>query len=457
MSAVAELLASLPGVPALTDPAAVRRASRDMSAVLSPQLAAASAELLAEAVVAPRDEDEVMQVVAACATHRVPLVPRAAGSCNFGQGIPLRGGVVLDLTGLTGLVRHEPGRWRARGGTVLAAVDDALSGTGEELRIFPSSKKVGTAGGFVNGGHAGIGAIRYGVLADPGNILGLRVVTVEEAPRVLELGPADAQLVHFSFGTAGIVTEVEMPTTMAWAWRDVVVTHPTVEHALAFGQAVAFADGIDVKVVHPVDPDVAASFTPLGIPAGAAATIAMVAPHSLVPFGQMAGEHGGAVHLDVAQGRGPRHVPAYEYTWGHSVWWLRRRVPGVATLLALLPDDDPVAALTDLRRALAPRVWTAVSIKRFGGRPAFQVSLCVDGADPAQLSRAADLAVERGCLVADTHRPVMSAGSLYGLQQRQRAFVADVDPLGLLNPGKVDTAPGALPSTGFAARGAGDR
>lgn len=54
------------------------------------------------------------------------------------------------------------------------------------------------------------------MLADLGNIAALRVLTLEETPRALEVRGSDVGLVHFSFGTAGIVTQVEMPSTTAW-------------------------------------------------------------------------------------------------------------------------------------------------------------------------------------------------------------------------------------------------
>ena len=96
-SQVEAMLAVLPGVPTSIDPERVKRASRDMSAVLSPGLARLFGDRLAQAIVSPRDEAEVLEVVAAAATHRVPLIPRGAGTCNFGQSVPLRGGVVLEL------------------------------------------------------------------------------------------------------------------------------------------------------------------------------------------------------------------------------------------------------------------------------------------------------------------------------------------------------------------------
>lgn len=454
-------LDGLPGLTFTTDAEQVRRSSRDMSAMLSPSLAEAIADKRAAAVVRPRHEDELLAVLSACVRHGVPVVPRAAGTGNFGQSIPLRGGVVVDLTSLTGMVGQGPGWWRARSGSMLIDVDDALRPGGQELRVYPSSKRLGTVGGYVVGGHAGPGAIRHGVLADTGNILGLRVVTLEETPRILEIRGEDVNLVHFSFGTAGIVTEVEMPAVHAWDWRDLAITFPDLAAATAFGLDAALADGLDLKNVHPVSASVAATFTPLALPAGLAAAICMVAPHSRDGLLALAARYGGASYLEVATGEGPRRVPFYEFTWGHSILWARKVVPTLATVLALLPETDPVETLTRLQERLGEPTWLAVSVKRFAGRPALQVSIGVLGDDPDRIVAAGDVAASLDCLVADTHRPVLSSSSIYGFGDRQRAFKTDVDPHGLCNPGKLvgldadatDVArSGGLTATGFDSR-----
>lgn len=455
------LLHALTGVPVSTDAEHLRRSSRDMSAMLSPTLAGSFADRQAGAVVSPRDEDEVRAVLSACAVHAVPVVPRGAGTSNFGQSVPLRGGVVLDLRALVGVLRVEPGWWRARTGTLLGDVDDALRVGGQELRVFPSSKRVGTVGGYVVGGHAGPGAVRHGVLADRGNILGLRVLTLEPSPRALEVRGEDVDLVHFSFGTAGVVTEVEMPAAPAWAWCDLVLGFPDLPAATAFALEVVLADGLDVKNVHPVDAAVAAHLTPLGLPAGRAAALCMVAPHSREGLLALGARHGATVELEAATGEGPRGIPLYEYTWGHSVFWVRKAVPDLATVIALLPEADPVGALASLLARLGRPLWVAVSCKRFAGRPALQLALCVDGGADARLAEVSAVATGLGCSVADTHRPVLSASSIYGFGERQRAWKRDVDPLGLLNPGKlaeVDAADtdarlsGGLVASGFDAR-----
>ncbi len=79
------------------------------------------------------------------------------------------------MTGLARVLWTRDSRVRAEAGTRLIAIDEATRPTGWKLRMRSSTKKIATIGGFVRGGHAGVGSCVYGILRDRGNILGLEV------------------------------------------------------------------------------------------------------------------------------------------------------------------------------------------------------------------------------------------------------------------------------------------
>src|ERR1700730_15596755 len=96
-------------VPVIDDQRVVRLRSRDFfwySPILNEQLHGLSADI----ITVPRHERDVVTVARACARHRIPLTPRGGGTGNYGQAVPLEGGVLLDLTGLDAIELHRPGR-----------------------------------------------------------------------------------------------------------------------------------------------------------------------------------------------------------------------------------------------------------------------------------------------------------------------------------------------------------
>jgi FAD/FMN-containing dehydrogenase len=75
----AELIAALPGIEFITDAALVRQRSRDFfwySPVLKRQLNGVKAD----AVALPKDEAEVIRILAECHARRIPVTPRGAGT-----------------------------------------------------------------------------------------------------------------------------------------------------------------------------------------------------------------------------------------------------------------------------------------------------------------------------------------------------------------------------------------
>jgi FAD/FMN-containing dehydrogenase len=414
--------------------------------MISPFLAAELEGRRAGAVALPTTEADVVAIVGTCARHGVPIVPRGAGTGTFGQAVPMAGGVVVDLSRLTGLLWHDDGAVRVRAGTLLGDIDAALAGSGGELRMFPSSRRTATAAGFVVGGHGGIGSIRHGVLGDRGNLLGLRLVTVEAEPQVLELRGDQADLIQFSMGTAGIVVEVEFPLTQARAWRDMIFSFPSLDRAVEFAHQLTLADGLDVKNAMPCDARSASYFTPLAdyLPGGTAAVLCMVAPHARDGVTELAAERGGAPTLDVPTGQGPRGLPLYEYTWGHCIWWIRKEEKDLAVVLSLLPVAQPVRALRALLDAVGEPVWVSVPCQRIGGQAGLQVGLGVDASVPDRVQEVTAAAEKAGCLVADIHRPYLGEGSIRRIDERREFMRNRADPQGLCNPGRIDR-PSASP------------
>ena len=171
-----------------------------------------------EVVVFPKDQDEVCQVAAAAARHKVPLTVRGGGTGNYGQCVPLAGGAVLDVTGLSSVLEIGDGWVRVEAGALIASLDDACAATGQQLLMYPSTRETATIGGFLSGGSGGIGSLRHGMLSDDGNVRWVKVLTVEPEPRIIELHGPDIQKVQHAYGTNGVILEIELALTGLTEW-----------------------------------------------------------------------------------------------------------------------------------------------------------------------------------------------------------------------------------------------
>ena len=111
-------------------------------------------------MVTPKDESEVIRVAAACAKYRIPLTVRGGATGNYGQCVPLEGGVVLDMAAMNAIEWQKPGWLRVQAGVKLWDIDAATRPNGWELRMHPSTKRSAQIGGFVAGGSGGAGSVR---------------------------------------------------------------------------------------------------------------------------------------------------------------------------------------------------------------------------------------------------------------------------------------------------------
>ena len=145
--AVALIQQALPELEWTLQPAKIKRLSRDFhwfSPVLNQQLEGKQAD----AVVRPRDEEELRQLVAACVQQQLPLTLRGSATGNYGQLVPLEGGVLVDMTALKRICELKNGTVRAQAGIRLAEIEDATRPTGWELRCMPSTFRLASLGGL---------------------------------------------------------------------------------------------------------------------------------------------------------------------------------------------------------------------------------------------------------------------------------------------------------------------
>jgi hypothetical protein len=456
----AAFLAALGDVPAITDAEHVRRRSRDMTAQFSPVMKKDAVEHVADVIVRPRDKADVLRVASAAARARMPLMMRGAGTCNFGQGIPLHGGAVVDMTALNQVLWSRDGRVRAQAGARMQAIDEVTRPTGWELRMHPSTRRASTIAGFVGGGHAGVGSCAWGILRDRGNLLGLEVVSVEEQPRTVQLTGDDVNLVHHAYGSNGIITEVELPLATAWPWRELIVAFPEFMTATRFAHALATSDGIVKKLVTLMSGrtwSMMRTLQPYGDAACDGMVMAMVAAPFVEAFDSLVREFGGRVTSQATEGAGPYKAPLYEFAWGHTRLHVNRDHPDIVATVGLYLDPDLVGTVERTFRRMGDMAGMHFEVKRFDGQLGFQGMPLFAYRDEQQLAEVMRGMSGDGAMVANNHTFLVKEGGMKPVDGDDAAFKQAMDPHDLMNPGKLrfggeakQEARGAeLPSAGW--------
>ena len=423
----------------IADRALVRQKSRDFfwySPVLNERLKHVRADL----VVCPASEAEVVRTLAYCHAHRIPVTPRGAGTGNYGQAMPLEGGVVLDLAGLTKFLWLKDGVARVQAGLKLADLEAESLPQGWELRFHPSTRRTATIGGFVAGGSGGIGSIQFGGLRARGNVRALRLVTMEADPQILELRDDDVMPAVHAYGTNGIITELEMPLARSWPWREVAVSFAEVGAAVAFGGALGEADGIVKKLVAVCDAATVRYFTPLSahLPGGKAVALCIVADPSWEAFVELTEAMGGTVSFERAVGAEDDAIPPiYEFTWNHTTLWALKSDRTITYLQCLFGGPDYLDKIARAVAQFGDETPMHLEFSRVNGRVAAFGLQLVRYTDQRRLYEIIGWLEANDVPVADPHTYILEDGGMKQVDEAQLAFKRRADPRGLLNPGKM--------------------
>jgi FAD/FMN-containing dehydrogenase len=425
------------------NPVLVKQKSRDFywySPVLKRELDAVTADI----VVSPTSEAEVATVLAAAHELGIPVTPRGAGTGNYGQAMPLTGGVLLNLADMNKVVSIERGRVICEPGAILIDIDKTTASSGQELRMFPSTRGTASVAGFVAGGSGGVGSIAWGGLRDFGNVLRLRVMTMEANPRALELTGADLHKAVHAYGTNGVITEVEMPLTAAYDWVDIIVGFESFDAAAAYALALGEQDGIAKKLV-----TVVANPAPHEyflrhrsfIPAGKSVVILMIAPHALDAFVAFTRPFRAAEILFDSSRASPEMLkglpPNYELTWNHTTLRALRVDPKITYLQVRYPENLGLGLIKRIHDKFSPEVIGHLEFIRFNGKIACAGLPLVRFTTEARLQEIIDEHEEMGAMIFNPHRYTLEEGGMKQTDAVQLAFKRETDPQGLLNPGKM--------------------
>jgi FAD/FMN-containing dehydrogenase len=423
-----------------TAPQILDRLSHDFywySPVLRPQLASKVADI----AVQPRDTAELIAVLRYAGQHSVPVTVRGAGTGNYGQCVPLQGGILLDVSLIDKLEEiTTDGVAVCQPGLRLGALETAARAQGWELRMYPSTLVKASVGGFLAGGSGGIGSIAHGGLRDFDTVRGFEVVTMEEEPRVvLHQGDAVHEILH-AWGTNGILIRIWFALTPAVDWTQFTAAFATFGQAFTFAESIACNSEWKKRLVTVFEWPIPSFFTPVKqiVREGRTLVLLMVTTDQLEPLRRALASTGGEETFSGAYD-GPRTQPLLsDYTWNHTTLWAMKANPAYTYLQCGFSPAECRRQFRLLRERYGDEILFHIEFMKNG------TGEVVPGAIPVvrftteeRLNEMIDYCRAIGVFVANPHVNYLEDGGRFRPDNIQLRAKQRYDPRGLLNPGKM--------------------
>jgi FAD/FMN-containing dehydrogenase len=397
-------------------------------------------ETVPDAVVQPTEESELLELARWASAEGVALTPRGCGTSRSGGAVPLRRGVVVDFRRMDRLIDVDA---RSRTATVEPGIvwqrlDTELARHGFALRLYPTSYAGSTAGGWLAHGGAGLGSFEAGWFRR--NVVDARIVVPSGG--ILELDESQVDLVSDAEGTTGLISRFTL--RVAPIAEIAVTAAATADPASLQALLENVVDaGLPLWSVSFVDPGLAA-FHEAG-PEEYVVSFAFL--RSKAPW--VASTLPWVVH-DSAAWLLDEDLAVREWDQRFRTMRIRDRIPSLVPAEVVVPLAELADVLDQFDDVIGrPVPKEAVLIRSESAVPEVAIHAFV----PVD----ADRGISREDAVADALRMVGIAERLggrpysTGIYYRDRAedilgwrrvgrieaFKSEVDPQGILNPGKV--------------------
>jgi D-lactate dehydrogenase (cytochrome) len=417
-----------------------------------------------DGVAFPDSTEEVARIVALCAEHRVPVIPFGTGSSLEGQVNAPAGGISVDLGRMNRILAVHPEDLDCvvEPGVTRGQLNAHLRDQGLFFPIDPGADA--SLGGMASTRASGTNAVRYGTMKD--NVLALeavmpdgRVIRTGARARKSSAGYDLTRLLIGAEGTLGIITGLTLrlhgiPEAMSSAtcsFPSVGAACEAVIATIQMGVPVARIELLDDLTVRAVNAHsrLALPETPLLLLEfhGSAASVAEQAE----TFGALAAEAGGT---GFAWTTSPEERTRL-WQARHDVYWaslgLRPGARGIATDVCVPISRLAECVSTAQDRAVAEGILAPIVGHVGDGN--FHMLLLIDMDSPVEVARAEDfvgwlndlaIGMEGTC----TGEHGIGQGKMRYLVKElgpavhdMAAIKAAIDPLNIMNPGKIFALP----------------
>eukprot|EP00903_Cladosiphon_okamuranus_P004422 g4420.t1 len=312
---------------------------------------------LAEAIAFPESEAQILEIIKLAFAHKVPITPRGGGTGNYGQGVPMQGGLMINTRRMTEILELTSEYAKVEAGTSLWTIEREAASVDAELRMFPSTIGTSTAAGFITGGSGGIGSIHWGMLRDGDNVMHARIITIEEEPQTLDIDTPEAlaDILH-NCGLTAFVTQVTFGLAPKTQWHQYIYAFDDFESALTAGQDLARDNSLKKRLTTVFEWPIPSYFSPL-VRKGACpddkSSVFLITdktPEQMTKIMESY-EAESTFHLPPAAAVGKNKTfQIYDFTWNHTTQWAMKADPN---LTYLQEGYEPDRLFTQLRERKA--------------------------------------------------------------------------------------------------------
>ncbi|TKT80122.1 FAD-linked oxidase C-terminal domain-containing protein [Aquamicrobium sp. LC103] len=418
---------------------------------------------LPDGVVFPKTLEEIQDAVRICAEHRVPIIPFGTGTSLEGHVNAPGGGISIDTSQMKGVlsVNAEDLDCTVEAGITREELNAHLRDTGLFFPIDPGANA--SIGGMTSTRASGTNAVRYGTMRE--NVLSLtavmpdgRAVTTAKRARKSSAGYDLTRLLVGSEGTLGVIASVTLKLHgIPQAISGGVCPFPSVDAAcravimtIQMGIPVARIELINALGMKSLN-----AYSNLGYAESPCLFVEFHGTEAGVGeqaemFGEIAAEYGGGPFLwtNVAEERAKLWKARHDSYWAGLA--LRPGCKALATDVCV-PISRLAECINETEEEIA-RSGLIAPIVGHVGDGNFHAMVLMDADDPKEIEAAEAfvarlnmraIAMEGTC----TGEHGIGQGKMPFLERElgagvdvMRAIKQAIDPLGIMNPGKVFTS-----------------